>query len=252
MTHQHTIKSYDQELDRLRSIIAQMGGYAETQLKDAVESLMNRDTEQARRVIEADKRLDQMEIEAEQLAIEIFARRAPMADDLREIIAALKISGVLERIGDYAKNISKRTTALQASTKVAAIETVPLMATEARRMIRDVLDAFIERDSKLAIAVWTRDEKIDSLYNSLFRELLTYMMETPNLITACTHLLFIAKNIERIGDHATNIAEVVYFAIEGKMMEDDRPKGDITSFASMSNPDSPANESNDAAQDSSD
>ena len=234
MAQEHTVRSFDDELNELRSIISQMGGMAEAQLASAMEAVSNRNDELAHKVLAADQRLDRLEADADKLAIEIIARRAPMADDLREIIAALKTASMLERIGDYAKNIAKRSTVLSHSKPVAPASVVPAIAGESQRMIREVLDAFIERDSDRAVEVWERDQRVDQLYDSLFRELLTYMMENPKLITPCTHVLFIAKNLERIGDHATNIAEIVYFAVEGKEMDERRPKGDETSFAVVS------------------
>ena len=227
---EHTVKAYDDELNRLRSIISQMAGFAEAQLDGSVDSLIQRDAEGARRIMAADAKLDQLDMDAEKLAIEIMARRAPMADDLREIVAALKISTMLERIGDYAKNIAKRATVLSGTTPISLASIIPRMAIDAKSMIKDALDALIERDTARAVDVWHRDKRIDDLYNSLFRELLTYMMENPRLITPCTHLLFVAKNIERIGDQATTIAEITYYAIEGEMMKESRPKGDETSF----------------------
>lgn len=234
MAQEHTVRSFDDELNELRSIISQMGGMAEAQLASAMEAVSNRNDELAHKVLAADQRLDRLEADADKLAVEIIARRAPMANDLREIIAALKTASMLERIGDYAKNIAKRSTVLSHSKAVAPASVVPAIAGESQQMIREVLDAFIERDSDRAVEVWERDQRVDQLYDSLFRELLTYMMENPKLITPCTHLLFIAKNLERIGDHATNIAEIVYFAVEGKEMDERRPKGDETSFAVVS------------------
>ncbi|GER06508.1 phosphate transport system regulatory protein PhoU [Iodidimonas muriae] len=234
MTDIHTIKSYDDELDQLRAILSEMAGLAEMQLANAVTALMARDIELAEKAIASDKKIDLLEQRAEEKAIEVIARRAPLADDLRELVATIKISNALERIGDYSKNIAKRTTVLVNTLPIRQISVLPEMAQEAQRMITDVLDAFIQRDSTRAIDVWTRDERIDLLYDSLFRELLTYMMEKPQIITACTHLLFIAKNIERAGDQATNIAEIAYYVIEGRPMKDARPKRDDTAFARAS------------------
>lgn len=225
---QHTIRAYDEELNRLRAIVAEMGGLAEAQLAGAVEALMNRDPELADKYVKMDKKIDRLELEADELVVQMIARRSPLADDLREIIAALKITTMLERIGDFAKNVAKRVAVIASSAPVKPAVTIPRMAAEAGRMIREVLDAYVERDSKKAVAVWLSDDRVDALYNSLFRELLTYMMESPQAITPSTHLLFIAKNLERIGDQATNIAEVIYFAIEGEVLDEQRPKADDT------------------------
>lgn len=227
----HTLESYDAELDRLRSTLSEMAGLAEAQLGNAISALVSRDVEFAERVVEADARIDRMEIAAEAQTVEIIARRSPLADDLRELVAAIKIAGALERIGDYAKNIAKRTTVMVRNMPLRQVGVLPEMAAEARRMIVDVIDAFIARDSARALDVWSRDERVDMLYDSLFREMLTHMMEKPGLITACTHLLFIAKNIERVGDQATNIAELAFYVAEGRPLRESRPKGDDTAFA---------------------
>lgn len=228
----HTLGSYDDELDRLRALLSQMAGQAEMLLANAVTALIARDSALAEKAIAADEKIDRLELEAETLAIEIIARRSPLADDLRELVSAIKIANALERIGDYAKNIAKRTTVILKSLPLRQVGVLPEMSNEARRMIADALDAFIERDSARAIDVWVRDERIDRLYDSLFRELLTYMMEQPQTISVCTHLLFIAKNIERVGDQATNIAELAYYVIEGRPLKDGRPKGDHTAYRS--------------------
>ncbi|GAB4575807.1 MAG: phosphate signaling complex protein PhoU [Rhodothalassiaceae bacterium] len=225
---QHTVRAYDEELNRLRTIVSEMGGLAETELAGSVEALMNRDPELAAKYVLMDRKIDRLEMEADELVVQMIARRSPLADDLREIIAALKITTMLERIGDFAKNVAKRVSAVASAAPVRPAVTIPHMAVEVSRMIHDVLDAYVERDSAKAVAVWRSDDRVDALYNSLFRELLTYMMESPQTITASTHILFIAKNLERIGDQATNIAEVVYFAIEGERLGDERPKADDT------------------------
>jgi phosphate transport system protein len=232
MAQTHTVKSYDEDLQQLRSFIAQMGGIAETQLMGAIDALSRRDSEMALRIVAADKAMDALESETEQLAIRIIALRAPMADDLRDIISALKISALLERIGDYAKNIAKRTTILAQSSNIEPIAIVPEMGRLAAQMVKKVLDAYVSRDAVKARQVWESDKAVDDLYNSLFRALLTYMMERPTHITPSAHLLFIAKNIERIGDHATNIAEIVHYNVTGEMISEDRPKGDQTSLVS--------------------
>ncbi len=230
MAHTHTVKSYDEDLQQLRSLIAQMGGIAETQIMGAIDALQRRDSEMAMRIIAADKALDSLETETEQLAIRIIALRAPLADDLRDIVSALKISALLERIGDYAKNIAKRTTVLAQSTIIEPVAIVPEMGRLVAQMVKNVLDAYVSRDAVKAREVWMSDKAVDDLYNSLFRSLLTYMMERPMHITPSAHLLFIAKNIERIGDHATNIAEIVHYNVTGEVISEDRPKGDQTSL----------------------
>ncbi len=211
----HTIKAFDEELDLLRANIAEMGGLAETAIRDAMQALVRRDGEAARTVIARDKRIDSLEAEVERQAVKIIALRAPMADDLREVVAALKIAGVVERIGDYAKNIAKRVGAIEDSN-IRPLSLLPEMARMAAEMVHDVLDAFAARDSAKAADVCERDAAVDDFYNSIFRTLLTHMMENPHNITPATHLLFVAKNLERIGDHATNVAEMVYFAARGE------------------------------------
>lgn len=233
MSQDHIVKSYDLEISRLRSLISEMGGLAEAQTADSVRAMQQRDPDLAQKVVDADKRLDVLDREVEKMAIQMIARRAPMADDLREIISALKISSMLERVGDYAKNIAKRAAVLAKMETVEPAAIIPQMTAILRDMLKDTLDAYIERDSAKALSVWQRDKAVDDLYNSLFRELLTYMMENPRLITPCTHILFAAKNLERIGDHSTNIAEIVYFLVEGVLLEDTRPKGDETSYANV-------------------
>ena len=231
MSSEHIVKSFDEQLKRLDNLIAEMGGLAEVQLSEAIEAMMRRDIERAARVTAADARLDDMEIEIDRHAVSLLALRQPMAKDLREIVGALKISGMIERIGDYAKNVAKRTVTLAEIAPVPSTQTVARLGQLAQEMVQDVLDAYIERDSDKAEAVRQRDKDVDALHTSIFRELLTYMMEDPRSITACTHLLFVAKNFERVGDHATNIAEVVEFLVEGRVHFDDRPKEDASSFA---------------------
>ena len=230
MTTEHIVKSFDEELNRLDGIIAEMGGLAEAQLADAIEVLTTRDAEKASRVVAVDSRIDTLEGEVDAQAIRMLALRQPMADDLRVVIVALKTSAVIERIGDYAKNVAKRTVALAQMPPIGPARTIGRMGRLVQEMIKNVLDAYLARDLAKADDVRVRDEEVDALYTSVFRELLTYMMEDPRNITPCTHLLFAAKNIERIGDHATNIAENVHFLITGEVLQDDRPKGDATSF----------------------
>ena len=220
----HTVKAFDQDLDQLRASIAEMGGLAEAAISEALRALVQRDSEAARRVVEGDRRIDALEADIERLAVQIIALRSPLADDLREVVAALKIAGVLERIGDYAKNIAKRVPAIEESPNLRPLSLLPEMARIVAEMVHSVLDAFVTRDAAKAAEVCERDRAVDDFYNSLFRTLLTFMMESPNNITPATHLLFVAKNLERMGDHATNIAEMVYFAATGAHLGE-REKG---------------------------
>jgi len=234
MAADHIIKAYDQELDQLNNTIAQMGGLAEIQLANAIEAVAERDTELASETVEADARIDALEHQVQDQVVRLLALRQPMARDLRNIVAALKISSDLERIGDYATNVAKRSIVLSQTQAVKPAYAIPRMGAFAQSLIKNVLDAFIERNTEKALEVWRSDEELDEMYSSLFRELLTYMMEDPRNITPSTHLLFIAKNIERIGDHATNIAETVHFLVEGGPFRGPRPKGDSSSFAVVS------------------
>ena len=223
----HTVKAFDEELDQLRATICEMGGLAEAAIREAMEALVRRDHAAAAAVVERDKKIDALEIEVERKAVQIIALRAPMADDLRDIIAALKIAGVVERIGDYAKNIAKRVPTIEDS-KIRPLSLLPEMARIAGEMVQTVLDAFAARDAKKAEQVCERDAAVDDFYNSIFRALLTHMMENPHNITPATHLLFVAKNLERIGDHATNVAEMVYFAATGEHLGDRAKGADVT------------------------
>jgi phosphate transport system protein len=229
----HIVKSFDNELNDLNIALAQMGGLVEAQVADAIKALIKRDTELAARVVSQDKRVDAFEDEVDSRSVRLLALRQPMAEDLRIVIVALKVSADLERIGDYAKNVAKRTTALIEHPAPASIHTVRRMATIAQGMIKSVLDAYADRDEAKARDVIARDEEVDALHTSLFRDLLTYMMEDPRNITPCTHLLFIAKNIERIGDHATNIAENVLFLVSGELVTGERQKDDAASVVSV-------------------
>jgi len=223
-SREHTIKAFDEDLDRLRALISQMGGLAEHAISEAMRCLIQRDVEGAGVVVAEDKKLDVLEIETERRAVQLIALRAPMASDLRDVVAALKISGVVERIGDYAKNIAKRVPMLENAGKIEPISLLPEMARIAAEMVHDVLDAFVERDPQAALRVCERDVAVDDFYDSIFRTLLTHMMENPHNIGQSAHLLFVAKNLERIGDHATNIAEMVYYAATGEHLAD-RAKG---------------------------
>ena len=224
---EHIVSSYDTDLENLRRTIAEMGGVAEKMMTDATEALVRRDTALAQAVIIADKRLDVLQREVEERSVLLIAQRQPMAIDLRETISSIRVSGDLERIGDLAKNIAKRVVAISDQAQPQKIVLgVQHMSDLVQEQLKDVLDAFASRDVAAARDVWERDGAIDALYNSLFRELLTYMMEDPRNITTCTHLLFCAKNIERIGDHATNIAETIYYMTTGSQPEGERPKDD--------------------------
>ncbi len=229
MASEHIIKSYDEELQRLDNALTQMGGLAESQLAAAIDGMVKRDSDIASAVIEGDVEIDELEREIEGLVMRLLALRQPMARDLRQSIAALKIASDLERIGDYAANVAKRSIALNQSPAVRPVFAIPRMGRLGQGMIKDVLDAYVERDAEKALAVWLRDEELDEMYTSLFRELLTYMIEDPRNITPCTHLLFIAKNLERIGDHTTNIAETLYFLVHGTALNQVRPKRDRSS-----------------------
>jgi phosphate transport system protein len=220
---EHTLKAFDAEIVELRGLISEMGGRAEAAIEDAMEALVRHDLEAASRIVTEDRRIDELEAAVERLAVQIIALRAPMADDLREVVAALKIASVIERVGDYAKNIAKRVPLIGRQHQIEALSILPAMATLASEMLHDVLDAFAARDPEKAIEVNERDRAVDDFYNSIFRTLLTFMMENPATIGEAAHLLFVAKNLERIGDHATNVAEMVYFAANGThMAERDR------------------------------
>ncbi|MEN9924834.1 phosphate signaling complex protein PhoU [Novosphingobium sp.] len=212
---EHTVKAFDTEIGQLRGLIAEMGGLAEVMIRDAVDALARRDEAAARLVVDTDKKLDALEAEVDRLAVRVIALRAPMADDLRDVIAALKISGVIERIGDYAKNIAKRVGDIEGRSKLGPLTLIPAMAEIAQGMVRDVLNAYGARDAELAVEVIHRDEKLDNFYDSLFRNLVAHMMENPATISSAAQLLFVARNLERVGDHATNVAEMVYFAATG-------------------------------------
>lgn len=230
MNNNHIVKSYDRELNELDKIIAEMGGLAEAQIADAIDALMKRDEDKAARVVASDKRLDQLEHEIDEQAIKMIALRQPMGEDLRFIVSALRCASAIERVGDYAKNVAKRAVALSNATPVGPAKTVVRMGRIAQSMLKDVLDAYLEHDVAKADAVRERDEEVDALHTTMFRELVTYMMEDPRQITSCTHLLFVAKNIERIGDHATNIAEHIHFMVTGELLVDERAKSDDSSY----------------------
>lgn len=229
----HTVKAFEADLENLTRLIAEMGGLVEKAVADSVKALARRDADLALVVVQEDTRIDRLQREVEEAAILLIARRQPVAGDLRDIIGALRISSDLERIGDLAKNVAKRVIAMGAGVPPQKlIHGVSHISQIALEQLKNVLDAFTQKDSSKALGVWKRDEQIDAMYTSIFRELLTYMMEDARNITACTHLLFTAKNIERIGDHATNIAETVYYIAVGESLSDERPKGDESSYTS--------------------
>ncbi len=229
-TH-HIVAKYDEELRELSTLVLRMGGMAESQLASAIQAVVTRDGALADTVIAGDKRIDELEIEIDTVCTRLLALRQPMAVDLRAIIAAFKLGSDIERIGDYAKNLARRSKVLTEATPQSAVAGMPRMGALVQRMIKDVLDAYVERDLEKAIDVWRRDGEVDLLHNSLMREFLTYMMEDVRTITPCTQLLFMAKNIERIGDHATNMAENVHFLITGERLVEARPKTDDTAAA---------------------
>jgi phosphate transport system protein len=222
----HTLKAYDKELETLERRIAEMGGIAEKMVIDAMDALSNSDAALAHSVIASDGRLDALQREIEEDAILTIARRQPMAIDLREIIGAIRVAGDLERVGDLAKNIAKRSLKIggepRSRREIIGLRHMNDVATE---LLKDVLDAYAQRDTERARAVWERDVELDALEDSVFRDLLTHMMEDPRNISYCTHLLFCSKNVERIGDHATNIAETVIYLVTGNPLPGERPKG---------------------------
>jgi phosphate transport system protein len=232
MMNEHTTKAFDVDLQDLNRRVAEMGGLAEKAVADSTQALLKLDTELATQVVANDTAIDLLQKDIEEKAILTIARRQPMAVDLREIVAALRVSNDLERIGDLAKNIGKRVNELSIEfyphKLIGGVEHMSVLLQE---QLREVLDAYASRDTAKATAVWQGDKEIDAMCTSIFRELLTYMMEDPRNITFCIHLMFCAKNIERMGDHATNIAETIYFMIEGRSIGDNRPKGDTTAFA---------------------
>ncbi len=227
---EHTVRSFDEKLNQLDSAIAEMGGLVEHQLARALDALLRRDAERAAQVTASDGGIDRREQEVDQHVIALLALRQPMAADLRTVISALKTAAILERIGDYAKNVAKRTAALAEMPPVPPATTVVRLGGLVQAMLTDVLDAYGTRDVEKAEQIRDRDAEVDALYTSLFRELLTYMMEDPRNITACTHHLFIAKNLERVGDHATNIAENLLFLVRGRQTLSERPKNDESSY----------------------
>ena len=217
---EHTVKAFDEDITRLRGLIAEMGGIAELAISEAMQALVAGDESLAKDIIERDKKLDALETEVDEMAVRILALRAPMADDLREIVAALKIGGVVERIGDYAKNIAKRIGRIENKSKFEPLTLLPAMGEIAAEMVHDVLTAYAARDPVLAVEVIERDDKVDAFYDSIFRNVVSHMVENPATISSAAQLLFVARNIERIGDHATNVAEMVHYSATGSYPTD--------------------------------
>ncbi|MFG1350497.1 phosphate signaling complex protein PhoU [Xanthobacter autotrophicus] len=234
---EHTVSSFDQELKEVGRKVVEMGGLAERLVADSVSSLIKRDGALAQKVVLLDTTVDQMQREIEDRAILVIAKRQPVANDLREIVSAIRIANDLERIGDLAKNVGKRVMAIEGeyhpAKLVRGVEHISDLVLE---QLKEVLDAYAARNEAKAVEVWGRDSAIDTMYTSLFRELLTYMMEDPRNISVCTHLLFCAKNIERIGDHATNVAEIVYYMVTGQNLPESRPKADASSETTLAFP----------------
>jgi phosphate transport system protein len=227
---QHIVKSYDDELKRLHDALARMAGLAEAQLAAAIEALDKRDSDIATKVMNDDPKVDECEHFINEQTVRLLALRAPVADDLRMVISALKAAGDIERIADHAANAAKRSLVLNQMPPVGPMRSLVRMGRLVAELLNEVLDAFLAHDAERALAVRSRDQEVDDLYSSLFREILTYMMEDPRTITACSHLMFIAKNIERVGDHATNIAEMTYFIATGRSLNDQRPKRDTSAY----------------------
>ena len=224
MNDRHIVSAFDQDLMRIGAGIAEMGGLVEEQLGAAVRAIRERDSELAEEVIARDKRIDEMDAELEASAIEIMALRQPMANDLRSVVAAMKISSTLERMGDLAKNVAKRALVLNQNPPIKVIGSIARLGKQVQALVSDVLDAYTTGNTENAVEVWNRDVEIDEMHNSIFRELTTYMMEDPRTIGLGSQLMFVTKNLERIGDHATFIAEMTYFVVEGEALTDDRPK----------------------------
>lgn len=230
MDNAHIVKSFDQDLGRIESLLLEMGGIVETQIEECIEALVVRDGDLARKVREDDRKVDELDEQIDEATVLLIARRQPVADDLRSTVCALKVSNNLERIGDYAKNIAKRSSVISEFGQIgSSVNTLKRMSRMVQQMLREVLDAYVARDLEMAAEIRRRDEEVDHMHNTLFRELLTHMMEDARNITPGMHLLFIAKNLERIGDHATGIAEEVTFLVNGVRPDDERPKSDLTS-----------------------
>ncbi len=227
-------RRFQKDQEPLARLVQQMGGLCEGQVGEAIESIVRRDSALAQSVIEADARIDALELSIERASVQYLTTQRLQGQDLRFALSTIKIASDLERIGDLAKNIAKRALVINRDEPLRVTAGLAGMGRRALLQVKDVLDAFSDQDAERAMAVWRADEDIDELYNSLFRELLTYMMEDPRTIGLCTHMLFVAKNIERVGDHATNIAETLYYLVQGTYVRDERPKGDLTSLTSIS------------------
>ncbi|CAH0235100.1 phosphate signaling complex protein PhoU [Roseomonas sp. CECT 9278] len=231
MPTEHIVRSYDEDLRKLRDLTARMGGLAERQVSDATRALVRRDTELAAEVVSRDTQIDALEREIEAFCVRLLALRQPMAADLRVVIAAMKASNDIERIGDYAANAAKRAIVLSSLPSIGSLNGFERMAQLVQENLKAAMDAFVNDDAEAAHRVWEADEPVDAIYNGIFRELLTFMMEDPRNISAATHMLFIAKNLERIGDHTTNIAERIFYAVRGDSLPEDRPKADQSAYA---------------------
>lgn len=233
--NEHTVKAFDADIGELRGLISQMGGLAEQQIGRAMQALRRGDHRLAAEVRDADRAIDAIEAEVEKLAVRVIALRAPLANDLREVVAALKIAGVIERIGDYAKNIARRVPLIDGpdggapGDRIEPLSVLPAMGRMAADMVRDALDSFARRDAEGAVRVCESDRALDDFYDSIFRTLVTFMVENPRTISQVAHLLFVAKNLERIGDHAGNVAEMVYFAATGRQIAERQPPAPATS-----------------------
>jgi phosphate transport system protein len=230
---EHTVRAFGEQLESLSTSVAQMGGLAETQFAEAIEAIAKRDMALAEAAIAGDPRIDQLQQSIEEQAVKVLALRQPMAIDLRDTLAAIKIASELERVGDLAKNIAKRALVLNREPPIRLTSSLARMGRATLGQLKLVLDDYSDRNAAGAEAVWRQDNEIDEIYNSLFRELLTYMMEDPRTISLCTHLLFVAKNIERCGDHATNVAETVYHMVSGGHLATERPKADVTASTTI-------------------
>jgi phosphate transport system protein len=228
---EHTVRSYEEDLLRLRDMITRMGGLAERQVAEAVRSLVGRDSDLAAEVVQRDVQIDHLEREIEAFGVRLLALRQPVGADLRLIVACMKISHDLERIGDYARNAAKRSIVLAQQPMIGSLNGFSRMAMLVQENLKGAMDALAQDDAAKADAIWAADEPVDEIYNGIFREMLTFMMEDPRNITAATHLLFVAKNLERIGDHATNIAETVHYVVHGETIEDERPRADSADYA---------------------
>jgi phosphate transport system protein len=228
---EHISRSFEEQLKKLREMVARMGGLAERQVADAAYALIRRDTELAGEVIGRDGEIDQLERDIESFSVRLLALRQPVASDLRFVIAAMKVSNAIERIGDYARNCAKRAVVISQQPQIGGFGAFQYMAQLVQQNLKEAIDSLVNQDAAAAERVWAADASVDEVYNGIFRELLTHMMEDARNITAATHLLFVAKNYERIGDHATNIAETVFYAVRGGALPEERPKGDTSPFA---------------------